>query len=58
MAVKGVDVSFANDSVDFAALKAARIEFVILRCGYGSDSAYQDNSRFLENVRKADAAGM
>lgn len=58
MAVKGVDISEHNGSVDFQALKNAGIEFVIIRCGYGSDYTYQDDSRFAENVRKADAAGM
>lgn len=58
MAVKGVDISVHNGSVDFQALKKAGIEFVIIRCGYGSDYTNQDDSRFSENVRKADTAGM
>lgn len=55
---KGVDISVHNGNVDFNALKAAGIQFVIIRCGYGSDFTYQDDERFAENVRKADAAGM
>ena len=58
MAVKGVDISEHNGSVDFQALKNAGIEFVIIRCGFGSDYVSQDDSRFSENVRKADTAGM
>lgn len=58
MPVKGVDVSEHNGSVDFAALKAAGVGFVIIRCGYGSDYTNQDDSRFSENVRKAESAGM
>ena len=58
MAVKGVDISEHNGSVDFQALKNAGIEFVIIRCGFGSDYTNQDDSRFAENVRKADTAGM
>lgn len=58
MAVKGVDISVHNGSVDFAALKTAGIGFVIIRCGYGSDYALQDDKCFAENVRKAEAAGM
>lgn len=58
MAVKGVDISTHNGSVDFQALKNAGIEFVIIRCGYGSDYTNQDDARFSENVRKAETAGM
>ena len=58
MAVKGVDISTHNGNVDFQALKNAGVEFVIIRCGYGSDYTNQDDARFSENVRKADTAGM
>ncbi|MDE6260394.1 MAG: peptidoglycan DD-metalloendopeptidase family protein [Oscillospiraceae bacterium] len=58
MQIKGVDISYANGDVDFGALKAAGVEFVIIRCGYGSDYAHQDDERFAENVAKAEAAGM
>lgn len=58
MAVMGVDISEMNGSVDFAALQEAGVGFAILRCGYGSDFARQDDIRFEENVRKAEAAGM
>lgn len=55
---KGVDISEMNGSVDFAALKSAGVEFVIIRCGFGSDYINQDDKRFEENVRKAESAGM
>lgn len=58
MAIKGVDISENNPVVDFEKLKAAGVKFAIIRCGYGSDYANQDDSRFLENVRKAKAAGI
>lgn len=58
MAVKGVDISEMNGSVDFQALKAAGVEFVLIRCGYGGDYPQQDDECFAENVRKADTAGM
>lgn len=54
----GVDISEHNGSVDFNSLKKAGVSFVIIRCGYGSDYANQDDSRFSENVRKAEQAGM
>lgn len=55
---KGVDISTWNGDVDFEALKAAGVEFVIIRCGYGSDYKDQDDERFEENVKKANAAGL
>lgn len=58
MPVKGVDISEMNGNVNFQALKAAGIQFVIIRCGYGSDYINQDDECFAENVRKADAAGI
>ncbi len=58
MTRKGVDLSEMNGDVDFQALKKAGVEFVILRCGYGSDYPHQDDKRFSENVRKAETAGI
>lgn len=58
MTRKGVDLSEMNGDVDFQALKKAGVEFVILRCGYGSDYLNQDDKRFPENVRKAETAGI
>lgn len=58
MAVLGVDISQHNGNVDFKALQGAGVEFVIIRCGFGSDFTHQDDSRFSENVAKAEAAGM
>lgn len=53
-----MDISEHNGSVDFQALKNAGVQFAILRLGYGSDYVSQDDSRFSENVRKAETAGM
>lgn len=57
-AVKGVDISEMNGSVDFAALKSAGVKFVIIRCGYGSDYPSQQDTEFEANIRKAEAAKM
>ena len=54
----GVDISEHNGSVDFSILQNAGVQFVILRCGFGSDYTNQDDARFKENVQKAEAAGM
>lgn len=58
MAVKGVDISEFNGSVDFSTLKNAGVKYAIIRTGFGSDYPGQQDKRFAENVRKADAAGM
>ena len=58
MAVKGVDISEFNGSVDFSTLKNAGVKYAIIRTGFGSDYPGQQDKRFSENVRKADAAGM
>lgn len=55
---KGVDISEMNGAVDFGALGRAGVEFVLIRCGYGSDYPHQDDTRFEENVGKALAAGI
>ena len=54
---KGIDISEFNGDVDLAALKG-QVEFVIIRCGYGGDYPNQDDTRFEENVKKAEAAGI
>ena len=54
---RGIDISEFNGNVDIQALKGP-VEFVIIRCGYGSDYQNQDDSQFEANVRKCQAAGM
>ena len=58
MAVKGVDISVNNGSVDFVALKNAGVGFVLIRLGFGSDYTDQDDGQFEANVKKAEAAGI
>lgn len=55
---KGVDISEFNGNVDFNKLKAAGYTFVMIRLGFGSNIYSQDDARFEENVKKAEAAGM
>ena len=55
---KGVDIGDHNGDVDFGKLKAAGFAFIMIKCGYGSDHADQDDCRFEENVKKAEKAGM
>lgn len=53
----GIDISEFNGSVDIAAMKG-KVDFVIIRCGYGGDYESQDDSMYRENVRKCQQAGM
>lgn len=54
---KGIDISEFNGDVDINALKG-QIDFAIIRCGYGSDYANQDDTQYENNVRKCDEAGI
>lgn len=53
----GIDISEFNGDVDMNALKG-KIDFAIIRCGYGGNFASQDDSEFEANVRKSEAAGI
>ena len=53
----GIDISEFNGNVDIAALKG-QIDFVIIRCGYGSDYTDQDDTEYEANVSKCEAAGI
>ena len=55
---KGVDVSSNNGDIDFDKIKKAGFDFVLIRCGYGSDYSSQDDTYFEENVKKAEKAEM
>ena len=55
---KGVDISAINGDVDIKKIKAAGYDFVMIRCGYGSDIKDQDDTQYENNVRKCEAIGM
>lgn len=55
---KGVDISSLNGNVSVEAIKKAGYDFVMIRCGYGSDLKMQDDTQFENNVRKCEAAGV
>lgn len=54
---RGIDVSEWNGDVDFQALRG-KIDFAILRCGYGSDYPDQDDACFAGNVKACQNAGI
>ena len=57
MVIKGIDISHWNGDIDFNKVKAAGIEFVIIKAG-GSDRGFYTDSKFKENYEKAKAAGL
>ncbi len=55
---KGVDISAHNGNVDIQKIKNAGYDYVMIRCGFGSDYTSQDDSKFEANVKKCEEAGM
>lgn len=55
---KLVDLSKWNGNVDFAKVKAAGIDGVIIRTGFGKKNPKQKDGRFEEYYSKAKAAGL
>lgn len=55
--MKGIDISRHNGKIDFAEIKKAGIDFVIIRAGYGMFSNQKDNF-FEYNYREAKKHGL
>lgn len=55
---KGVDISSCNGDINIGEIKKAGYDFVMIRCGYGSDIKSQDDTQFENNVRKCESAGL
>lgn len=55
--LKGIDVSKHNGTIDWPKVKAAGIDFVIIRAGYGR-VATQKDTKFEENYLNAKKAGL
>jgi GH25 family lysozyme M1 (1,4-beta-N-acetylmuramidase) len=57
-AYKGIDVSKWQGDIDWAKVKAAGVDYAIIRCGYGSDEENQDDEKWLQNVKGCLANGI
>lgn len=55
--MKGIDVSQWQDNIDFDKVKAAGVDFVIIRAGYGK-YINQKDPYFEQNYQRAKAAGL
>ena len=47
---EGIDVSYAQGRIDWAKLRG-KIDFAIIRCGFGGNYTNQDDSQWLNNIR-------
>lgn len=56
--LQGIDVSAWQGMVDWEKVKAAGIDFVILRCGYGMDIRSQDDEYFAYNAMECERLGI
>lgn len=58
--VPGIDVSYYQGNIDWPAVKAAGVEFAMIRLGYRSykDGLLHTDPRAQENLRNAKAAGL
>lgn len=55
--LKGIDVSRHQGAIDWAKVKAAGVQFAIIRAGYGK-YAYQEDPCFTDNIEGAYNAGI
>ncbi len=56
--LKGIDVSYWQGKIDWKKVKAAGVDFAIIRCGYGKNTSSQDDSKFAANVKGCIANGI
>ena len=55
---QGIDVSHHQGYIDWQQVKNAGIDFAIIRCGYGANTASQDDSRWEYNVSSCESLGI
>lgn len=57
-AFKGIDVSQHNGVINWAKVKSSGVNYAIIRCGYGNNAKYQDDTQWLNNVKGCIAQGI
>lgn len=55
--LKGIDVSYANGRINWDEVKG-NVDYAILRLGYGSDKASQDDTQWARNVAECKRLGI
>lgn len=56
--LQGIDVSSWQGRIDWDKVKAAGIDFAIIRCGYGMDQTDQDDEYFEFNASECERVGI
>ena len=57
-AAKGIDVSQWNGNINWAKVKNTDVDYAMIRCGYGSDIASQDDKKWKVNADACTANGI
>nr|DAL59818.1 MAG TPA_asm: PlyB like endolysin [Caudoviricetes sp.] len=55
---KGIDISSNNGVLDWDKIKAAGIDYAIIRVGYGSDEVSQDDVQAIRNMQECERLGI
>ena len=55
---KGIDVSKHNGTIDWAKVAKSDIDYVIIRCGYGSNKTKYDDIKWKYNVSQCEKYGI
>ena len=59
VSLHGIDVSEHNGEIDWEAVaESGKVDFAIIRCGYGQDVAKQDDKKFVRNVSECERLGI
>ncbi|WP_373211765.1 GH25 family lysozyme, partial [Allofournierella massiliensis] len=54
----GIDVSHHQGVIDWDAVKAAGVDFAVIRCGYGMNLTEQDDKQWSRNVSECERLGI
>ena len=55
---KGIDVSVHQGNINWTQVKNSDVDFVIIRCGYGSNTPENDDAQWLRNVSECERLGI
>ena len=55
---RGIDVSYSQGCVDWDKVKASGVDYAILRCGFGNDTAEQDDAQYARNADECERLGI
>ncbi len=55
---KGIDVSYAQGSIDWSKIKNSDVSWAIIRCGYGDNLSSQDDAQWERNTAACETYGI